>query len=87
MSVIDIIKRLGINAKKASIRKVINLVKITNANLEKKFYQTFYKIYGNNKYQKNINKLQKKIINSKKLGETMKLIFNLYEETQNQFSF
>ena len=76
-----------INAKKASIRKVINLVKITNANLEKKFYQTFYKIYGNNKYQKNINKLQKKIINSKKLGETMKLIFNLYEETQNQFSF
>ena len=75
-------KEQEINAKRKPINKVINLIKISDKNYEKKFCNTFIKIYENNKKQTAVKKLQKKIINEKKLNSTMSLIFKLYEKSK-----
>ena len=80
-------KRQEINAKKIDIKKVINLIKITDKSFEKKFNRIFLKIYQNKKNQNKITRFQKKIINAEKLKKTMKLIFNLYEKSQHSIAF
>jgi spore coat polysaccharide biosynthesis predicted glycosyltransferase SpsG len=75
-------KKQEINVTKESIKKVINLIKINDKNYEKKFYNTFLRIYNYQKASLIVNKLQKKLINKKKLDMTMKLIFKLYEKSQ-----
>ena len=75
-------KHQEINAKKTSIKKAINLLKIEDKNFGSKFDQLFLKIYKNKMKDKKLDSIQKKIIDISKLKRTNKLIFNLYNESK-----
>ena len=63
----------------------INLLKVDDKDLEIKFNKVFKKIYKNKTYQKKIAKVYNKILDKNKMNKTMKLIYNLYEKSINQF--
>ena len=75
-------KKQEINVRNKSIKKVINLIKISDKKYVEKFYHTFLEIYNDQKKHLAVNKLQKKLINRTKLDKTMKLIFKIYEKSQ-----
>jgi len=69
-----------INAKRISIKKAINLIKIEDKNFNNKFNELFLRIYKSKMKEKRLVIIQKKIVDISKLRKTSKLIFNLYEK-------
>ncbi len=74
-------KHQEINAKKIASKGVINLLKIDDKNFKIKFKKLFMKTYENTIFQKKINKISNKILSKNKMERTMRLIYNLYEES------
>ena len=75
-------KHQEINAKKVSIKKAINLIKIEHKNFKNKFNKLFLKIYKSKMKEKRLIIIQKKIVNLSKLKKTSKIIFNSYEKSK-----
>ena len=72
-----------INAKKIASKREINLLKVDDKDFEIKFQKIFKRIYKNRVYQKKIAKAYNTILSENKMNKTMKLIYNVYEQSIN----
>ena len=71
------------NAIKILKKDAIRLLNLENKRFNSKFTEFFYDMYDNNLYQKKINVIHDKIINSKMLNKTLKLISKTYANSKN----
>jgi len=71
------------NAKKIASKSEINLLKVDDKDLEIKFKKIFKRIYKNKVYQKKIAKAYNTILSKSKMNKTVKLIYNVYEQSIN----
>ena len=71
------------NAKKIARKKEINLLKVDDKDFEVKFKKIFKRIYKNRVYQKKIGRAYNTILSKNKMSKTVKLIYNVYEQSIN----
>ena len=71
------------NAIKILKKDAIRLLNLENKRFNSKFTEFFYDMYDNNLYQKKINVIHDKIINSKMLNKTLNLISKTYANSKN----
>ena len=76
-------KHQEINAKKIAKTNAINFIDSDKENFNKKFIMLFVKIYKDKRYLRKINAIQNKIINIKKVNNTLRLISNIYDKSNN----
>ena len=75
-------KHQEINVNKVPVKRVINLINTKDKNFAESFIKLFIKMYQSKKKQKKLTSLQKRVVNSKKIKKTLKLIFNLYDKSK-----
>tara|TARA_Y100001970_G_scaffold287597_1_gene412660 strand:+ start:116 stop:1141 length:1026 start_codon:yes stop_codon:yes gene_type:complete len=75
-------KHQEINANKIPVKRVINLINTKDKSFAESFIKLFIKMYQSKKKQKKLTSLQKRVVNSKKIKKTLKLIFNLYDKSK-----
>jgi len=76
-------KHQEINAKKIAKTNAINFIDSDKENFNKKLITLFVKIYKDKQYLRKINAIQNKIINIKKINNTLRLISNIYDKSNN----
>lgn len=76
-------KHQEINAKKISVKKAINLIKLKDKNFKRSLIRTFIKVYENRKIKRKVKVIQNRIINTTMLKKTLKLITNLYDQSRS----
>ena len=73
-------KKNGIKIHKMG---AIRLLSLRNKRFNSKFTEFFYDMYDNSLYQKKINVIHNRIINSKMLNKTLNLISKTYANSKN----
>ena len=76
-------KHQELNAKKIFKTGAINYLESEHKNFNINLYDLFLKIYKDESYLKKINTIQKRIINIRKVENTLKLFLKIYDEAKN----
>jgi|TARA_B110000093_G_C12968257_1_gene410820 spore coat polysaccharide biosynthesis predicted glycosyltransferase SpsG len=76
-------KHQKINAKKIAKTNAINYINPDNKEFDSEVKSIFLRIFKNNAYHKKIKTIQKRIIDIKKVNNTLRLISNIYDKSKN----
>ena len=71
------------NAKKIEKTKAINYINLSDSKFDEKIIKQFLKIYKNEEYLKKINTIQETIIDVKMVRNTLRLISDIYDKSNN----
>lgn len=71
------------NAKKIEKTKAINYINLSDSKFDEKIIKQFLKIYKNEEYLQKINTIQKTIIDVKMVHNTLRLISDIYDKSNN----